>query len=515
MNKIILPIFAFLFFISLSGVRADLYWDYDQFAPIDGFSVSNGTLLNFSATLIANGTSEINGTLCITVNVDTNYGACGSVVEGIFIAGIDVFYVPNTIGSFFWRANYTHNDSTVFYSNTRNYNVILTSSTLIPIYPINSENVVGDGTNFMVNYTVDVYFPSDIHSDRYVYFYAYSDYQGSPLFSSETLICEYRMRANDTNPIQAGIHRIGCENYMYDNTGIYEELPSFNPKYWRAKLRVLAGEVDGANLLSDTGFQKYNYRINTNLANVFPFNNAVLCDGTIFIWNLTIWNIEDICYQKKSWHNLFIPFTSYLNDSGCGGGNLTINIYNSNNVSEISSCTLGLLPNNTIDYFECGASIPTRGVNTTYLGSYVAKNMLFNTTYNCNNGSIYQTSNSNLWYIISIAVANATNISSYPTYPLPINMSAFMPSLSTYWTSAFNTTQQGGLMFIAIFFILVMAILVVINADVLAGLGIFIYGMMVFTRIGYMPIVIMWLSALISGLLFVYLIRKFLMTRFG
>jgi hypothetical protein len=520
MKKIIPAMLVFLFLL-VGTAQAGIYWDYMQFIPLDGFSVANGTIMNFSATIICNGTDSINGTLCLTVDTSTGLGVCGTVIGGCVGQELSTPFAPYlygySAGSYFWRANYTHNDSTVYYSDSRNWNLIYTDEVLIPRYPIQKENVTGDNTKYMVNYTVDVIFPDSISSNRYIYFYAYSSYLGIPLLSSERWICEYELKANYTNPKPAGTYTIGCENYMYDSFIInYEELPSYNPKYWRAKLRVLKGEIDGANLLSNTGFQEYNYRITSKLADIFPPNDGIFCDATLFIFNLTWYNIENICFGKTPYHSQFIPFTSYINDSGCGGGNLTMNIFNAINTSQKTDCQNIDVLNNTIDYYECDVVINPLSTNTTLTfggQNYVAIHIYYNSTYDCKNSSSYVTPNSEIWYIIGISTGIGVNISTYPTYPLPINMSAFMPYLSTYWASAFNTNAQAGLAFIAFFFLLVLAILVLINMEVVAGIAVFIYGLLVFIRIGYIPTILMYLMLIITGLIFVYLMRKFMLSR--
>jgi hypothetical protein len=522
-NKIILFALPFVFLVFLvSSASADLYWNYDNFVPLDGFSVSNGTMLNFSAELDANGSSVINGTICITVDTSNGLGACGTVTGGS-IAGIEVFFTPSyygyPTGSYFWRANYTSNESVISYSNSRNWNIILTTQTLIPIYPVNNENVIGDNTNYIVNYTVDIFFPEDIISNRYLYFYAYSSYLGTPLYSSERVICEKVLVANSTNRISAGYHRIGCENYMHDDfEGNYEELPQYNPKFWRVKARYLEGEIDGANLFADTGFQQYNYKINTNLASIFPLDDAVFCDATLFIFNATWYNIQPICFGGKSYHNQFIDFYSYINTTVptlCGNGNLTWSYYNYANSSQAGGATHIGIPANNSDYYSAGISIPTGMTNITYYGwslsPLTAIRLVYNWTYTCGNGSIYTTPNNDFWYIIGIG--GVGNITVYPTYPLPINMTYLMPVLSTYWSSAFQTDTQGGLTFMAIFFLLAMAIIVLINMEIFAGIAVFIYGLLVFIRIGYINVMLMWIMAIISGLLIVYFIRRFMLRR--
>jgi len=532
MKKIL--IFAMMFLVfAVVNASADLYWNYDNFVPPDGFSVSNGTNINFSAELDANGSSTINGTLCITVNTITGLGACGiAIAPSGFSAGIEVWLHPYFYGygagNYFWRANYTSNESIVLYSDSRKWNIILTSNTLIPIYPINNENVTGDNTNFIVNYTVDVYLPNDYTSNTYYYFYAYSPYLGTPHGSSEMLICKKILYANSTNPVRTGYHRISCENYMYNNFEgnlFYEELPQYNPKYWSVKGRYLEGEIDGGNLFADTGFQQYNYKINTKLASIFPLNNAVFCDGTLFIFNATWYNLQPICFGGTSYHNQFINFYSYLNTTiptMCGNGTLTWTYYNYANSSQNNydnpAEILGI-PANYSSYFPASISIPTGMTNTTYYGwslsPLTAIRLVHNWTYTCPNGSIYTTPNKDFWYIIGIgAGGNITgNVSAYPTYPLPINMSYLMPVLSTYWSSAFQTDTQGGLTFIAMFFLLAMAIIVLINMEVFAGIAVFIYGLLVFIRIGYINVVLMWIMVIISGLLLVYFVRRFMLRR--
>jgi hypothetical protein len=522
MKKILAFALMFLVF-AVAGVSADLYWNYDNFAPPDGFSVSNGTMINFSAELDANGSSPINGTICITVNTASGLGACGSVIGGS-TAGIDVSFLPSLygfpIGSYFWKANYTSNESITTYSTSRNWNIILTRNTLIPIYPINNENVTGDSTNFIVNYTVDVYLPQEISANKYIYFYAYSPYQGTPLFDSERTICVKTIVANQTNPLPAGYYRVSCENYMTENFEInYEELPQYNPKYWRVKGRYLEGEIDGANLFGDTGFMQYNYRINSNLASVFPLDNAVFCDATLFIWNLTWYNIQPICFGGKSYHNQFIDFISYVNTTEpilCGNGNLTWSYFNLANLSQTGIAEYRDIPVNDSSYWSASISIPTSMKNTTYYGwspsPLTAIHLISNWRYDCSNGSSYTTPNKDFWYIIGIG-AGVGNITVYPTYPLPINMSYLMPVLSTYWTSAFQTDTQGGLTFIAIFFLLAMAIIVLINMEVFAGLAVFIYGLLVFIRLGYINVIFMWVMVIISGLLVIYFVRRFMLRR--
>lgn len=518
-------IFAMMFLVfAVVSASADLYWNYDNFAPLDGFSVSNGTVINFSAELVANGSSVINGTICITVNTVTGLGACGTVTGGS-IAGIEVLFPPYfynyPIGSYFWRANYTSNESVTTYSIPRNWNIILTTSTLIPIYPINNENVIGDNTNFIVNYTVDVYFPNAITSNKYFYFYAYSSYIGTPLYSSERLICEKIIYANQTSPVSAGFHRISCENYMHDTfDNNYEELPQYNPKYWMVKARYLEGEVDGANLFADTGFQQYNYKINTNFASIFPLDDAVFCDATLFIFNATLYNIKPICFGEANYHNQFINFYSYINTTVptmCGNGNLTWSYYNYANSSQADEATLEMIPTNLSFYFFTGISIPTGMTNTTYYGwsssPLTAIRLVYNWTYACGNGSVYSTPNNDFWYIIGIGGTLGGNVTVYPIYPLPINMTYLMPVFSTYWTSGFQTDTQGGLTFIAMFFLLAMAIIVLINMEVFAGMAVFIYGLLVFIRIGYINVILMWIMAIICGLLIVYFVRRFMLRR--
>jgi hypothetical protein len=519
MKKILPMIIAFVFLIA-ANVSADIYWSYNFFSPPEGFSIENGTIINFSAVIEANGSDLINGTICLTWDTSTNAGICGSPVEGVNIAGIDVYFTPYfynyTTGSFYWRANYTHNDSTVYFSNQRNWNIILTKFVLIPVYPINGENVTGDYTNFMVNYTVDVYFPSEIHSPRYVYFYGYSSYSGTPLSSSERTICVIKLDASSENPLSSGIHRIGCENYMYDSfITNYEELPSYNPKYWKAKMRILEGEVDGANLVADTGYQKYNYFINTQFSHIYPRDEAVYCEYTLFLYNASWVSIQNMCQDKKAYHNQVINFHSYLNNT-CGNANLTFRFYNYANTSQKGDCEIGGITNNSFDYWNCGLVINPNSKNTTYYNvfgkPFISIHLVYNWTLSCPNGSSYVTPDYDLWYIIGISPANVTG---YPTFPYPINMSYLMPMLSTYWASAFQTSPQGGLMFMAIFFLLAMTVILIINADIIAGIGTFIYGFTVFIRIGYIEPLLIWIMLVLSGMIVVYFVRKFILTRYG
>jgi hypothetical protein len=525
-NKIIAFAFAVVFMAFLaSSASADLFWNYDVFVPPDGFSVSNGTIINFSAELDANGSTSINGTLCITVNTATGLGACGTVTGGS-LAGIEVFFPPYyynyPIGSYFWRANYTSNESVILYSNSRNWNLILTQQTIIPIYPISNINVTGDNTNNVVNYTVDVYLPEEIISNRYFYFYAYSSYLGTPSFDSQTLICEKVLTANTTNPLSSGYYRIGCENYMYDNFNLfYEELP-INPKYWRVKGRFIEGEIDGANLFADTGFQQYNYLLQAPFQQVFPLDNMVFCDSTTFylvsLQNVTLINIKPICFNGKGYHNQFINFNSYLDTqipTMCGNGNLSWIYYNANNVSQAGRADYLGISANTSLYWQADILIPTGFTNTTYYGwssPLTAIQLVSRWTYTCPNGTIYNTDNHNIWYIIGIGISGA-NITAYPTYPLPINSTYLFPTLATYWASFFNTTTQGGLIMFAILFLIMIAILVLINMEVIAGVNVFVYGMLVFARLGYLPIELMWIMLIISGLTLVYFVRKFLLRR--
>jgi hypothetical protein len=522
MKKILPLLLAFAFLLVANTASAVLYWDYDSFEPVNGFSVSNGTTIEFSVMLEANGSDVINGTLCITVDTDRGIGGCGLVGEGgspLFEAGLTLPFNPASnasVGAYHWRANYTSNTSVKTYSDIWNWNLIFTNTVLMPIYPITNENVTGDNTDYIVNYTVDVYFPDAITSNRYVYFYAYNSlWFGTPDDYSERQICEYVIKANATNPVSSGKHRIGCENYMTTNLNTnYDELPYNNPKFWRAKLRIVQSQVDGANLMSDTGFQQYNYRINTRLANVYPVNGTVFCDETLYMWNRTWYDISSGC-NNKAWHNQFISFTAYLNDSGCGGGNVSILVRNLNNASQKNPCDYIGNTNNSIDYWYCPSIIGTSWTNTTYHGSqlnYTAIHLNYDSTFACRNGSTYTTTPKELWYIIGIgAVPNVT--SGFATFPIPINMTGFMPSLSTYWASFFNTTTEGGLMFIAIFFLSAMAVLLIINADIMAGMCIFIYGILVFIRIGYINVVIFWILLVLTILIIVYWVRKFLLKR--
>jgi len=519
MNKILPLLLAFAFLLVAHTVSADVYWAYDYFEPHDGFSIGNGTIINFSVVLFVNGTDMINGTTCITYDITTGSGVCCGYDENPALSGCAVVYWPldTAIGSHFWKANYTNNLSVTIESETRNWNMIFTNTVLIPIYPITNENVTGDNTDYIVNYTVDVYFPYAITSNRYVYFYAYSSlWFGTPDDYSERQICEYVIKANATNPVSSGKHRIGCENYMTTNLNPtnYDELPYNNPKYWRAKLRILQSQVDGANLMSDTGFQQYNYRINTRLANVYPVNGTVFCDETLYMWNRTWYDISSGC-NNKAWHNQFISFTAYLNDSGCGGGNVSILVRNLNNASQKNPCDYIGNTNNSIDYWYCPSIIGTSWTNTTYHGSqlnYTAIHLDYDATYYCNNGSIYTTTPKEAWYIIGIG--SAPNVTSgFATFPIPINMTGFMPSLSTYWASFFNTTAEGGLMFMAIFFLSAMAVLIIINADIMAGMCVFIYGIMTFIRIGYINVVVFWILFVLTILIIVYWVRKFLLKR--
>jgi hypothetical protein len=430
------------------------------------------------------------------------------------------------MGSHFYQGNFTSDNGTIYYSDPINWNIILTTSTLIPIYPINNENVIGDNTNFIVNYIVDVYFPNAITSNKYFYFYAYSSYgfQGTPLYASERLICEKIIYANQTSPVSAGFHRISCENYMhntFDNN--YEELPLYNPKYWMVKARYLRGETDGSNLFADTGFQQYNYKINTNFASIFPLDDAVFCDATLFIFNATWYNIQPICFGGTYYHNQLINFYSYINTTVpnlCANGNLTWSYYNYANSSQNSYSNpieYPLISANISNYHSAGISIPTGMTNTTYYGwslsPLTAIRLVYNWTYTCGNGSVYTTPNNDFWYIIGIGGTTGGNVTVYPTYPLPINMTYLMPVLSTYWSSAFQTDTQGGLTFIAIFFLLAMAIIVLINMEAFAGMAVFIYGLLVFIRIGYINVMLMWIMAIICGLLIVYFVRRFMLRR--
>jgi hypothetical protein len=531
-------IFAMMFLVfAVAGASADLYWNYDNFVPPDGFSVSNGTIIEFLAELDANGSSEINGTICITVNTASGLGVCGTVIGGIE-AGINASFLPSLyglpIGSYFWRANYTSNESVTTYSTSRSWYTILTKNTLIPIYPINNENVTGDSTNFIVNYTVDVYLPQEISANKYIYFYAYSSYwqygyYGTPLGDSERLICVKTIVASQTSPLPAGYYRVSCENYMNENFEInYEELPQHNPKYWRVKGRYLEGELDGGNLFGDTGFIRYNYKINANLASVFPLDNAVFCGASLSFWNASwnrpptlIFDISPICFGGKSYQNQFIDFISYLNTTEpilCGNGNLTFSYFNFANSSQTGTAEYPIIPVNDSSYWSASLAIPTNMNNITYYGwspsPLTAIRLIYNWTYTCPNGSIYTTPNKDFWYIIGIGTGgNISATTTYPTYPLPINMSYLMPVLSTYWTSAFQTDTQGGLTFIAIFFLIAMAVIVLINMEVFAGLTVFIYGLLVFIRIGYINVMLMWVMVIISGLLIVYFVRRFMLRR--
>lgn len=486
-------------------------------SPPDDFSVSNGSLI----TLIArveneSDVGEVNGTLCVTYSIGEGKGLCCSPSSGGVIE-CEILNVPVLYGTRYWNANFTdETTSNVYYSDeTRKYIGIFTNRILLPIYPINNETVTGDNTNFIVNYTVDLYLPYDLTYNLYIHFYAYSSYVGFPLTDSERKICSIEVKANETSTIPAGIHRYGCENYMYESYNVnYEELPNY--KFWRAKLKIINDEIEGANLLSDTGFQNYNYAINTNLAHVYPPNGSIYCHKSgFFYFNGTLYNINPFC-NFKSWEDQFIPFYSYLRDDGCNGGNLTWRYRNAVNPSQTDECVLYLVSNNTEDYFECDI-MPDIDIltNTTYYGTrynYTAIHLIHNWTYNCENGTTFQTSDKDFWYITGISITNVTSI--YPEYPLTaINDTALLPSLAVHWGDFFNTDLYGGLFLMSLFFILVMSIVVTLNSDVIGGAGVGVFGTMVFVRIGYMHIAIMFIMLILAGLTFVYMIRRILLHR--
>lgn len=490
-------------------------------SPENAFSVDNGSTIILTAQ--AENESALglitNGTICVTYEVDEGKGLCCSPVENVSVARCEILNVPVTFGTHYWNANFTDaTTSTVYYSNeTRSYIGIYSDRTLLPIYPINNETVIGDNTNFIVNYTVDLYLPYDITYPLYIHFYGYSSYLGLPLFSSEKKICSIEVTANETNPRRSGLHRFGCENHMYDTYYInYEELPNY--KFWVAKLKVLDQDVEGANLLSDTGFQNYMYQINTNLAHLYPPDETVYChESGIYYYNGSLYDIREFC-NYESWKDKWIPFYSYLRDDGCGGGNLTWNWRNAVNSSDYDQASLLDMPNNTEDYFQADIMISPYATNTTYYGTnlnYTAIHLIHNWTYTCANTTTYQTGNYDFWYILRVGGHNVTNVTTeYPAYPIPlINMSAIMPSFAVYWGDFFGTDIWGGLMLMALFFIMVMTILVTLNSDVVGGGSVAIFGIMVFTRIGYIHLIMMGIMLIVAGLTVVYIVRRAILSR--
>jgi hypothetical protein len=201
----------------------------------------------------------------------------------------------------------------------------------------------------------------------------------------------------------------------------------------------------------------------------------------------------------------------------CGKGNLSWIYYVAENITQSGTAEFLGIPTNNSDYYFAGISIPTGMTNTTYFGwspsPLTAIHLVTRWRYSCPNGTVYDTDNHNLWYIIGIGGTVGGNVTAYPTYPLPINMSYLMPVLSTYWSSGFQTDTQGGLTFIAMFFLLAMAIIVLINMEIFAGIAVFIYGLLVFIRIGYINVALMWIMVIISGLLIVYFVRRFMLRR--
>lgn len=501
-----------------TNVSAYLY--FYELEPPNGFSVDVGSLLNISSS-ITDTVSDVNGTFCIGWELNSfgngGYHLC-NFFEEQGIAGIDLT-INVSLGTKYWRANWTnYSDSYFLDSGIRSYIGIYSDRTLLPIYPINNETVTGDSTDFIVNYTVDMYLPYDITYPLSIRFYGYSSYLSNPLSSSERLICAKIVNANSTNPLKSGLHRIGCENYMYEAYYInYEELPNY--KFWKAKLRVIDGEVDGHNLLSDTGYQDYRYAISTNFASVFPLDDEVYCDSTLFIWNRTWYNIENLCWEGESYGGDFIGFYSYLRDGGCGTGNLTFRYRNNANSSQTGSAEINLVPNGTEDYFEADLSFPSiNPSNETYFASGVnltAVHYIYNWTYYCGNGSVYTTSDKDLYYIIGIGGSQAQNVTSgYPAYPLcQINMTALMPSFADEWGYFFGQNTEIGLALLALFFLTAMGILLLMKSDVIGAGGVVIYGVLVFSRICYLPIWVAWAMLVISGLVFVHIIRKVILGR--
>jgi len=479
--------------------------------PPDGFSAENGTTIDLTAS-VKDEVTDVNGTLCVTYDVEGGKGLCCSPSYGGIIE-CDILNVPVTFGTKYWTANFTSNDSVLYLANeTRSYIGIYSDRTLIPIYPILNETVIGESNNFVVNYTVDLYLPYEIKYSLSIRFYGYSSYRGSPLYSSEKLICAVIVNGSETNPISSGIHRYVCTNYMYDSYYInYEELP--NEKFWKAKLRVIDGEVDGANLLSDTGYQRYNYQINSNLAHVFPPDETVYCDNWIYFFNGSLYNLAGLCWEGKSWRNKEIGFNSYLRDDGCNGGDLDFNLMNAINGSQSYVLSLNSLPNATEDYYEVFTTIGSKNpsnVTYTYMGEpLTAVHFIYNWTYTCNNGTTYTTPTKDLWYIIGVGGAGANITSEYPAYPIcTINETAIMPMFAEYWGAFFGGNMALGMAMIAFFFIIAISIFVTLNSDIIGGASVAIFGMLVFERICYLPIALAYIKLIIAGLIVVYFIRK-------
>lgn len=501
-------VIALAVFLMVFTVKASADWDFFYLSPPNHFSVSNGTQINFSAYVYENVTSEdVNGTICITYDIATNSIYC--VNQSGFVFGLANFDVSNmTTGSHSWKAEYTHNDSTGVTSATRNYNVIITDRIVIPISPINNATVTGDSTDYKVTYEVDLYLPYEIRYNLYIRFYAYNSYLGLPLPSSERLICSVKVEADSDSPISAGTHRYNCTNHMYQTYEVnYHELPDYH--FWRAKLKLMDNEAEGTNLLSDTGYQDYTYQINTNFDHVYPPDDTEYCDYPSFYANNTLL----VC--GTGYRDVSIPFYSYLRDN-CGGGNITWNYINTANSSQSGTAHLIGIPNLTEDYFEVGLVFPYAWTNQTYETpnfNWSAVTISHNWTYDCNNGSTYQTGNNDINYIVGISVVGNITVG-YPTYPLPIiNQSAIMPYFAGFWGDFFGGGYQVGLMLIALFFILALTIFVTINSDVIGGGGVAIFGTMVFVRLGYIHIIVMGFMLVLSGITVVYIVRKVMLHR--
>jgi len=512
-------IISALLVMLLSFSVASAVFTFDL-TPEDGYSVDKGVLLNLTACVEEdNETGEaVNGTLCVTYDKDRDLGYCSSPSFGEIVCVelyINTSYDYLDYGTYFWNANYTHNDSSFYESETRSYIITESNRKIIAEYPVDSETVYGDETGYKVVYEVLVYFPYDIISEYYIDFIDYDDYNGFKV--NEETVCEnVLINATEDNPIREGFHTYNCTNYMYndDLTGL---------KYWKARLKATPTDILGANIISRTGYQQYYYEINETLAHVYPEDEAIYCHlrpiDYIYRFGLNdtlLDEIDEFCGEREAYMNDYITFYAYLYNK-CGGGNLTWYYENTENSSQSSEISFYEINNDTEDYWEADAMFGSGLTNTTYETkniNYSAGHIEYYWDFDCENGTTYTTPTQDLWYITGISVVYPEEVPDTGYYVYPVNMtSGVMSSFSLYWSEFFGIPNWGGLMIISLFFILIMSLLVMLNTDAVGGGAVAIFGTLAFVRLGYIHIVIMVLLLLVSAFVFLRLIRSVILNR--
>lgn len=494
MRKVIfIPLLLCLFLlpqlVKAESVNLTLY------LPPDNYGVPVNTTVVINSTVV----SDTNGSMYMYWDIYKFY--CGEYYDWLYPSILNCALQVNpenvTAGTHYWWASF-NTSSTTYNTSKRTVNGVYTSFSIVPVSPINNATVIGDNTNFTVNYTVRVYLPYKLGSPRYIHFFDYVTYLGTPTYSSERLVCTFEI----PEETDIGFHDFSCVNPMYEPiTGAgYHEYPSY--RFWRAKLRVLDQNVDGANLLGDTGYSDYTYVILTTLTNVHPKNMTVLGDE-LFL------RLREMQGGTPAWYLLYDPFnfinvrtddtfTFYGYTRNPCVGNLTFTLKNILNTSYTIYVAINNTPVVTIgDYFFVIWNPDENQTGMRIDNETVLVNYTYYWSFYCNNGTSY---GSPTYFIYNYAYQ--------PVAPTPFNVSAPYYTFINATGEYFNVEIGIALMFMAGIWMVVITFFVAKKGGSIAGGIAGILSLLVFTRIGWLPLWIGVMMLIGAGFVVVMIIRK-------